>query len=93
MGRIRTATLAFLVVVLGACSTQENCDEPGFYEFAESGQRIEAPEGLDNLQAIKELKIPEASPRPPREAGSGCIDRPPTLRIDGTDDEDEETES
>jgi hypothetical protein len=28
------------------------------------------------------MVIPEASPRPPREPGSGCLDRPPTLKIE-----------
>ena len=90
MRRIRTASLAGLCLVLGACSSAQTCDEPEFYEAAESGRRIEAPEGLDNLQAYKELKIPEASPRPPREPGSGCIDRPPTLRIGEPDEGDGE---
>jgi len=76
-----------LCVVIGAiaiagCSTAENCDEPQFYESATGGKRIEAPDDLDDLQALNEMVIPEASPRPPREPGSGCLDRPPTLRVE-----------
>ena len=90
MSRISTILLAGFSLVLGACSSPETCDEPQFYEFAEGGRRIEAPEGLDDLQAYKELRIPEASPGPPRDDGrSGCIDRPPTLRVDETEDEDD----
>ena len=76
-----------LFVVFGAtamvgCSTADTCEEPAFYESATGGKRIEAPDDLDDLQAFKEMAIPEASPRPPREPGSGCLDRPPTLRIE-----------
>ena len=60
-----------------------------FYEFAQSGKRIEAPEDLDDLADYKEVRIPEASPRPPRPPGSGCIDRPPTLRLDDPEDEED----
>ena len=70
------------VVALSGCSSAPSCDEPEFYEAAQGGTRIEAPDGLDDLQGYKEMVIPEASPRPPREPGSGCLDRPPTLRID-----------
>jgi hypothetical protein len=74
-----------LALGICACSSAPNCDEPQFYESAKGGTRIEAPDGLDNLSPNKEMAIPEASPRPPREPGSGCLDRPPTLRIE--DDE------
>jgi len=72
--------IATLAIV--GCSTAPNCDEPQFYEYATGGKRIEAPEDLDELQGTREMIIPEASPRPAREPGSGCLDRPPTLRIE-----------
>jgi hypothetical protein len=75
--------------VVGACSMAETCDEPMFYESAQAGKRIEAPEGLDDLADYKEVRIPEASPRAPRTPGSGCIDRPPTLRLEDSEDEDD----
>jgi len=87
----------FVLGLLGAslgivgCGGPEMCEEPEFYEYAQVGKRIEAPDDLDGLAADRELVIPDASPRAPREPGSGCLDRPPTLRVD--DDEDEETES
>jgi hypothetical protein len=76
-----------LCAVIGAmaiagCSTADTCEEPAFYEYATGGKRIEAPDDLDDLQGFKEMVIPEASPRPPREPGSGCLDRPPTLRVE-----------
>ena len=80
--------LAILAALTG-CSAAETCEEPDFYEYAEGGKRIEAPDDLDNLAAFKEMTIPEASPRPPRDRSAGCLDRPPTLRLGSSDDEDE----
>jgi hypothetical protein len=88
---IRTMTIAGIAFTLSACSSVETCEEPQFYEAAESGRRIEPPDDLDNIPAFRELRIPEASPRPPREPGSGCIDKPPILRVDtAAEDEGEE---
>jgi len=85
--RIRTIGLAGIAIALGACSSVETCEEPEFYESAQGGKRIEAPDDLDNLAANREMVIPDASPRPPRPPGSGCMDRPPTLST-GSREED-----
>ena len=90
MRRIRTIAFAGIAISLGACSNVETCEEPEFYESAVGGKRIEAPEDLDNLAAGKEMVIPDASPRQTRVPGSGCVDRPPTLR---TGSREEETDS
>ena len=82
MRAVRAVLVACIAMIFAGCTTPSTCEEPEFYEFAEGGKRIEAPDDLDNLGAHKEMVIPEASPRPPREPGSGCLDRPPTLRID-----------
>jgi hypothetical protein len=74
--------VAIASMTIIGCSTADTCEEPEFYESATGGKRIEAPEDLSQLQDFKEMVIPEASPRPPREPGSGCLDRPPTLRIE-----------
>jgi hypothetical protein len=87
----RTLCVIGLATMITACGNRETCEEPEFYEFAEGGQRIEAPDDLDNLSGNREMRIPEASPRPAREPGSGCLDRPPTLRTD--EEETEETET
>jgi hypothetical protein len=89
---IQTIIIVTLAAAIGACSATETCEEPMFYESAQAGRRIEAPADLDEIAAYKEIPIPEASPRPPRPPGSGCIDRPPTLRLEDTD-EDEEGEA
>jgi len=82
MQRVIALPILLMALALTACGSAETCEEPEFYEFASEGKRIQTPEDLDGLTAEKELVIPEASPRPPREPGSGCLDRPPTLRID-----------
>lgn len=83
----------FLVIAFAAsssaCTSVETCEELEFYEYAEAGKRIVAPDDLDNLSASRELTIPEASPRPPRDRSAGCLDRPPTLRVDSPEDEEE----
>jgi hypothetical protein len=71
--------LAFALVASG-CSSAPTCDELAFYESAEGGKRIKAPDDLNDLAANKEMVIPEASPRPPRDLNAGCLERPPTLR-------------
>lgn len=55
------------------------CDEQEFYETATEGKRIEVPEGLDNLDELKEIPLPQASPREERPEGSPCLDLPPTI--------------
>jgi hypothetical protein len=87
----RFAVAGWLVVALSlnACSNVETCEEPAFYESAQAGKRIEAPDDLDNLATYKELTIPEASPRPPRDRAAGCLDKPPTLDLGGPEEESE----
>jgi hypothetical protein len=80
--------LAAALMVTG-CSTAPTCEELAFYETAEGGRRIEAPDDLTPLDEYKEMVIPEASPRPPRDLTAGCIDKPPTVRTS----RDKETET
>lgn len=82
-------TLLFAATFLmTACNNAPTCDELAFYEYAEGGKRIVPPEDLDPLDRNKEMVIPEASPRPPRDLNAGCLDRPPTMQI-GRDRESE----
>ncbi len=73
--------LAAMVVITG-CSSAPTCEELAFYETATGGKRIEAPDDLDGLDEFKEMVIPDASPRPPRDLSAGCLDKPPTLRTE-----------
>lgn len=82
VGRASISCVVIAAMAIAGCGSGPTCDEPQFYESATGGKRIEAPDDLDELQSFNEMVIPEASPRPPREPGSGCLDRPPTLRIE-----------
>ena len=79
--------LALIIVLvasgLGACGGTVDlaCDDVELYQLAEKRPRIQAPEDLDALDPIREVPLPEASPRPQRPPGSPCLDRPPTVTI------------
>ena len=70
----------FCVIGLVACGCSKNltCDE-GPYTSAVRGPRIQAPGDLDNLEPLKEMPLPAASPQPPRPDASPCLDQPPVL--------------
>ena len=81
---IRLIALVALAAVLGACGANPDvtCDEVQYYQTAELTERVEAPEGLDQLDPNREMPLPEAAPRPPREQGLPCFDRPPRIRLE-----------
>ncbi len=82
MSTIRRTVLVMLLAGLGGCGGIElTCDDVQTYQLAEEFERIEAPDGMDNLDPSKEVPLPEASPREEREPGSPCIDRPPAVSI------------
>ena len=74
------------VSVITGCGSAPTCDELAFYETAEGGKRIVPPDDLDKLDQFKEMVIPEASPRPPRDLSAGCLDKPPILRTSERED-------
>ncbi len=80
MSRAGLLVLFMVALIIDGCSSAPTCDELAFYESATGGRRITAPDDLDPLDQYKEIAIPEASPRPPRDLSAGCLDRPPTLR-------------
>lgn len=78
MNWVRPCTI-LTALLLGACGGMPDCQKPQLYQEAVPGKRIELLDGMDNLSADRELKIPEASldaPPPPGE----CLDAPPTMR-------------
>mgnify|MGYP001206087568 CR=1 FL=1 len=89
---IKTISVLSVGMILSGCSffgtTADTCEEPDVYEGATGGNRIVAPDDLDNIAAQKELTIPDASPRPARDRSEGCIDKPPTLRYSRDTDEE-----
>ena len=78
-----TTLLIFLALLSGlaACSGDKSrsCDDEQRYQLAAEGERIETPDDLDDLDPLREMPLPEASPRPPRPEGSPCIDLPPSV--------------
>ncbi len=82
MTSIRIAILVVLLAGLGGCGGVDlTCDEVRDYQLAEESPRIEAPDGLNDLDPLKEAPLPDASPRQDREPGSPCIDLPPEVTI------------
>jgi uncharacterized lipoprotein len=74
------ALSAFLLIgSLSGCGGNKNltCDEPQRYQASQQGERIVAPDGLDELQQGQELAIPPASQQNPRPEGAPCLERPP----------------
>ncbi len=89
MNRAGVLFVLSAALMMTGCTSAPTCEELAFYETAEGGRRIEAPDDLDPLDEFKEMVIPEASPREPRDLSAGCIDKPPTVRTS----RDKETET
>lgn len=68
------------LILLSACGGNKACTEPERYQAAVEGKRIEVPDGLSPLSESAELRIPDASPQPPREEGSPCLELPPAYK-------------
>lgn len=84
MTKLGFASLLLATVALAGCNTtiDRTCDEVRLYQLAMEGRRIETPEDLDELDELKEIPLPEASPRPPRPEGSPCLDLPPRVLVE-----------
>ena len=82
MTALRRAVVIALLAALGGCGGIElTCDDVRTYQLAEESKRVEAPDGMDNLDPSKEVPLPDASPREEREPGAPCIDRPPPVSL------------
>ena len=81
MKQIALIGAAAILAALSGCggNPDKTCDEVRLYQLAEEGKRIETPDDLDDLNELREIPLPLASPRPPRPAGSPCIDLPPSI--------------
>ena len=79
---IRLALMAScLSVLLAGCGGNVgsvSCDE-GPYLAAVSAPKVQAPEGLDDLDPLAEMPMPEASPQEPRPDDGRCLEQPPTI--------------
>ena len=69
------------VAGLSACGGQSElkCEEATVYLDAKQTPRVAAPDDLDNLDPLREMPLPEASPQQPRQAGSDCLEKPPVI--------------
>ena len=82
--KMKTTNILFVLSLLAgvsACSGDRarSCDDVERYQLAVEGKRLETPDDLDELEPLREMPLPEASPRPPRPEGSPCIDLPPSV--------------
>jgi hypothetical protein len=55
------------------------CENTHSYLQAAASPRIKAPEGLDELDALKEMPVPEASPQREAPVNVDCLEAPPTV--------------
>ena len=83
MAFARLTMMVLLGAVLAGCggAVELSCDEVETYQLAVEGKRVEVPADLDGLEPLREMPLPEASPRPPRPPNSPCIDLPPGVNL------------
>ncbi|NIL93466.1 MAG: hypothetical protein GTO71_03255 [Woeseiaceae bacterium] len=80
MTRITLALVVPLLLLAGCGGNIGNvdCDE-GPYQVAVRAPKVQAPEGLDDLDPLAEIPLPAASPREPWPADGPCIEQPPQI--------------
>jgi len=78
---MKMAVFVSTLALLSGCGGNElmSCDEVRRYQLAAEGKRIETPDDLDDLEPLREMPLPKASPRPERPEGSPCLDLPPSV--------------
>jgi hypothetical protein len=78
---MKMAVFVSTLALLSGCGGNElmSCDEVRRYQLAAEGKRIETPDDLDDLEPLREMPLPKASPRPERPPGSPCLDLPPSV--------------
>ena len=84
MRLIRMLVIVLFPACLAACggSAELTCDDVKSYQLASEGRRVVAPDDLDDLEPLREMPLPEASPRPPRPDDAPCLEAPPAVRIE-----------
>ena len=73
--------LVTALVLFAGCGgdTPLKCESGGAYLSAAETPRVRAPDGLDDLDPLREAPLPDASPRSERWEGSGCLEAPPRV--------------
>ena len=71
-----------LVASLSACGSKggaKKCNKPQRYQESVQNERLKAPDGLDGLDTLREMPVPEANPRPERPPEAPCLELPPRI--------------
>ncbi len=94
MGRTGTGLLLVMGMMVAGCggkSVTRSCDEHTVYRTATENTRVQAPDGLSQLDPEREMVLPDPSPQQPRPADAPCLDLPPAVQMTGDDgDSDDE---
>lgn len=79
---MKRLVLLLAAVVVAGCGGvgRLSCDE-GPYLAAVSAAKVVAPEGLDDLDPLNEVPLPEASPREEGGYSGPCLESPPQILI------------
>ena len=73
--------LGLAMASCGGNDTKEvDCDDDLKYQNRTLGQRVVAPDGLDQLDRFREMPIPAAAPEAPEPPPGRCGDMPPVIR-------------
>jgi uncharacterized lipoprotein len=72
-----------LLVALAGCGGDSalKCDKNVAYLQARETPRVKAPAGLDDLDVLREMPMPKASPQAPRPPEDRCLEHPPIVRV------------
>lgn len=75
--------MATLLLMLAACGGEPGlkCDKNVTYLQAREAPRVKAPEGLDDLDALREMPLPQASPQAPHAPDDKCLEHPPVVKV------------
>jgi hypothetical protein len=63
----------------GKDSIVVDCDDGLKYQNRDVGNRVVAPEGMDQLDEFAEMPIPRADPAAPETPPGKCLDMPPAI--------------
>ena len=84
MTKCRLLAVMLMATLVSACGNNEprevDCDANLKYQNRIEGQRVVAPEGLDQLNELAEMPIPRADPNAPQMPEGVCNDAPPVIR-------------
>ncbi len=76
---VTVASLLLGLLLVTACVGAPTCNSEGNYTESREGQRIQAPDDLNDLSSYKEMTIPQASPHTAADETERCLEAPPKL--------------